>query len=232
MMPVRAIAAAICRQEPAPTKRTRHVELRPNSRDRLAIATIEDVDGRGHLQLVGRDRDMILRAGRKLSSGLVEQALGGHPDVAAAAVVPRPDPAEGELPVAYVALHDGATATPQTLLAHCRAALRDAQALPAFVRVVRELPCTPLGKVDRGALRRAEAARAIRECLRAAGISVNVLPDAEDPEAIRLVIDNIPRGRRPTVARVMEGFAVPWRHAGEPPAGRAEHDTEAASLSN
>ena len=173
------------------------------------------LDGDGHLQLVGRDRDVILRGGRKLPCGRIENALGGHPDVAAVAVVPRPDPVEGEVPVAYVALHLGAATRPEVLLSHCRLALRDAQCLPADIRVLRELPCTLPGKVDRIELRRMEAARAIREFLRAAGIAVNVQPEATDPDAVRLVIDQIPRGRRPTVVRVMERFALHWCHAGE-----------------
>ena len=149
----------------------------------------------------------------------IEKALGGHPDVAAVAAVPRPDPVQGEVPVAYVAMHAGAAANTETLLSHCRLALRDARCLPAFIRLLRELPCTSPGNVDRTALRRLEAARAIREHLRAAGVAVNVQPEPTDPEAVRLVIGQIPRGRRPTVGRVMERFALDWRHAGESPQG-------------
>ncbi len=151
--------------------------------------------------------------------GRLEKALEGHPDVAAVAAVPRPDPVKGEVPVAYVTLHIGATAGTEALQSHCRIALRDAQCQPAFIRVLRELPCTSPGEVDRIELRRREAARAIREHLRAAGITVNVQPESTDPDGVRLVIDQIPRGRRPTVVRVMRRFALDWRHAGEPPRG-------------
>ena len=106
------------------------------------------------------------------------------------------------------------------LLAHCTIALRDPLAIPVQLRLLPTLPITSAGKVDKVALRRIEAMRAVREALQGAGISVSVAVDPEAGEAVQLVIENIPRGRRPTVVRVMEQFSIAWRY-GDGQTGRA-----------
>jgi acyl-CoA synthetase (AMP-forming)/AMP-acid ligase II len=180
------------------------------------------LDGEGHLHVLGRSKDLILRRGYKVESAPIERALALHPAVAAVAVVPRPHLQEGEVPVAHVVLHPGSPATPTQLLSHCVLALRDPQATPADLRVVPRLPTTARGDVDRCALHGAEVAGVVRRELRAQGISANIEIHHDMAGTSRLVIHGIPRGRRPTVKRVMEGFALRWRLAGEPADGGLE----------
>ena len=68
----------------------------------------------------------------------------GCPGVREAAVVGRPDPEWGEVPVAYV-VADGPLDEP-ALLAHCKRELAGFKVPRAF-RPVEALPRNPLGKV-------------------------------------------------------------------------------------
>jgi hypothetical protein len=51
----------------------------------------------------------------------------------------------------------------------------------------------------------------IAECLKAAGVSATVLVDRHSDDREVFVISNVPRGRRPTVQRVMRELSVRWR---------------------
>jgi long-chain acyl-CoA synthetase len=78
--------------------------------------------------------------------------LYAHPDVAEAALVGMPDPVMGEEGCAFVVLRPGAAATPDGLIAFCRARLAKFKC-PREVRVVDALPKSPIGKVLRRELR-------------------------------------------------------------------------------
>ncbi len=117
-------------------------------------------DADGYFWLTGRAKDMIKRSGHSIDPKGVEEVLHGHPAVAAAAVVGRPDAVAGELPVAYVALHPGATTTPEALLEHCRQVLADPVAQPVALTVLPQLPLTAVGKLDKLQLRALAAAPA------------------------------------------------------------------------
>jgi fatty-acyl-CoA synthase len=180
----------------------------------LATGDYGFLDEAGQLHLIGRHKDVIIRDGHKIEASQIERALALHPDVATAAAVACPDVRSGEVPIAYVVLQVGAASSAEMLLAHCTIALRDPLAIPVQLRLLPTLPITSAGKVDKVALRRIEAMRAVREALQGAGISVSVAVDPEAGEAVQLVIENIPRGRRPTVVRVMEQFSIAWRYGG------------------
>jgi acyl-CoA synthetase (AMP-forming)/AMP-acid ligase II len=112
------------------------------------------VDDRGRLRLVGRSKEMYVRGGYNVYPVEVEAVLSEHPDVAAVAVVPRPDRVMGEIGVAAVVPRD--PAAPPTLDA-LRAFATDrvaAYKLPEAIAVVDALPLTAMEKVDRAALRR------------------------------------------------------------------------------
>jgi acyl-CoA synthetase (AMP-forming)/AMP-acid ligase II len=110
------------------------------------------VDDRGRLRLVGRSKEMYVRGGYNVYPVEVEGVLSAHPDVAAVAIVPRPDPVMGEVGVACVVPRD-TTRPPalQALREHARAQLA-AYKLPEALLVVESLPLTAGEKVDRKAL--------------------------------------------------------------------------------
>ena len=70
---------------------------------------------------VGRNSEMIKRAGINVSPAEVENILLAHAGVAQAAVVGVPDEERGELIVAFVVAAKAAV-TASELLAHCRRA--------------------------------------------------------------------------------------------------------------
>src|SRR5207248_6594261 len=67
------------------------------------------VDDRGRLRLVGRSKEMYVRGGYNVYPVEVEGVLSTHPDVAAIAIVPRPDAVMGEIGVAVVVPRSGTT---------------------------------------------------------------------------------------------------------------------------
>jgi oxalate---CoA ligase len=100
----------------------------------------------GYLTLVGRVKELINRAGEKISPYEVEEALLSHPAVAEAAVYPMPDEKYGEQVGAVVVLQG--EATPKELTAHCADRLA-AFKRPALVTILPEIPKGPTGKVQR-----------------------------------------------------------------------------------
>jgi fatty-acyl-CoA synthase len=110
------------------------------------------LDDRGALHFLGRLKDVIKTAGVNVAAAEVEAALLEHPAVAAAHVVPVPDPARGENVAAFVVL--GAPASIEELLAHCRGRLATYK-VPHHLWVRRddELPLKGSGKVDKPRLR-------------------------------------------------------------------------------
>ncbi len=112
------------------------------------------VDDLGRLQLRGRTREMYVRGGYNVYPVEVESVLAEHPGVAEVAVVGRSDEVMGEVGVAVVVLRPGA-ATPTLEELRGFAAERLAHhKLPEGLRVVPDLPLTPMDKVDRSRLRR------------------------------------------------------------------------------
>ena len=61
------------------------------------------VDADGYLFVVDRLKELIKYKGAQVAPAELEALLCAHPAVADAAVVPRPDPEAGEVPVAHVA---------------------------------------------------------------------------------------------------------------------------------
>jgi acyl-CoA synthetase (AMP-forming)/AMP-acid ligase II len=75
-----------------------------------------------------------------------------HDAVLEAAVVGRPDERWGEVPVAFVALREGAEATPDDLVVHCQGQLARFK-VPKAVTFIDALPRNPSGKVLKRELR-------------------------------------------------------------------------------
>jgi acyl-coenzyme A synthetase/AMP-(fatty) acid ligase len=112
-------------------------------------------DADGYVTYCGRGDDMLKVAGKWLAPAEVEGCLSGHPAVAACAVVGVVDEAGLTKPYAFVVLRPGAP-PPEAgeLEAFVRERL-DPYKVPRKLLVYDKLPETHLGKVDRGALRRA-----------------------------------------------------------------------------
>jgi acyl-CoA synthetase (AMP-forming)/AMP-acid ligase II len=109
------------------------------------------LDADGNLTMSGRASEVYIRGGYNIYPLEVENALGAHPGVAAAAVVSAPAPVIGEIGIAFVVAAPGETPGGEELRAWCAARLADYKA-PDRVEFVSELPLNPMMKVDKRAL--------------------------------------------------------------------------------
>jgi malonyl-CoA/methylmalonyl-CoA synthetase len=116
------------------------------------------LDADGYLSIVGRAKDLIISGGLNVYPKEVELALDALPGVLESAVVGVPHPDFGEAVLAFVVPRPGAAPDPAALLAALRGRLA-AFKLPKAVLVVESLPRNAMGKVQKAALRAAEAGR-------------------------------------------------------------------------
>jgi len=128
----------------------------------LDTGDLARIDGDGYVWLAGRSKDLIIRGGHNIDPALAEGVLTQHPATRQAAVVGRLDERVGEVPVAFVTLKPGVSATPSELLAHCLARVPERAAAPLSVEVVEALPTTAVGKIFKPALRALAANAALR----------------------------------------------------------------------
>ncbi|MEM7336141.1 MAG: acyl-CoA synthetase, partial [Chloroflexota bacterium] len=84
------------------------------------------------------------------------EPLHTHPAVALAAAVGRPDARVGEMPVAYVELKPGQTATEEELLEFAKQNIGERAAVPKRIYVLDEIPLTAVGKIFKPALTRSQ----------------------------------------------------------------------------
>jgi long-chain acyl-CoA synthetase len=112
----------------------------------------------GRYFVLGRKDDMIITGGENVYPKEIEDILLRHPKVANACVVPISHSVKGQVPVAFVVLHEPNTATESEIkefFLACGAPF----AHPRRVFFIVELPLSAPGKVDRKALcARAESA--------------------------------------------------------------------------
>lgn len=110
------------------------------------------IDADGFVTITGRLKDMIIVGGENVYPREVEAVLEGHESVAEAAVVGASDPSRGEVPVAFVILKEGASATETELREFARSGLAGFKC-PRKVTIVDDLPRGPTGKVLKRKLR-------------------------------------------------------------------------------
>ncbi|BBX66522.1 putative long-chain-fatty-acid CoA ligase [Mycobacterium saskatchewanense] len=110
------------------------------------------MDERGYLFIIDRLKDMIITGGENVFSAEVENALAGHPAVAASAVIGVPDERWGERVHAVIVLHPGGETTEASIQEHCRALIAGYK-VPRSMEFVTELPISGAGKVLKRELR-------------------------------------------------------------------------------
>jgi acyl-CoA synthetase (AMP-forming)/AMP-acid ligase II len=109
-------------------------------------------DEEGYVYIVDRKRDMIISGGFNVFSTEVEARLLAHEAVQDCAVIGVPDEKWGEAVKAIVELRAGMAATPDELVAFCRAALGSVKT-PKSIEIWPTLPRSPVGKVLKRTIR-------------------------------------------------------------------------------
>jgi len=112
-------------------------------------------DESGNFVVADRVKDLINRGGEKISAPEVEAVVDTLPQVRRAVAIPLPHPEYGELVCVCVVLHNGQSLT--------LAQVRDLFVakgvakfkIPERLEIVADFPLTPVGKVDKKALRAA-----------------------------------------------------------------------------
>ena len=122
--------------------------LRTDASGRIWFHTgdVARIDEDGFTTIVQRKKDMIIVDGFNVYPSEVEAVLYLHPDVRLAAVIGIPDSYHGEVVKAAVALKDGATATADDLVAHCKTSLAPYK-VPKQVEIRDTLPMSAVGKI-------------------------------------------------------------------------------------
>lgn len=100
----------------------------------------------GYLSLTGRLKELINRAGEKISPLEVDGILLKHPAVNEAVCFAAPDEKYGEVVHAAVVL--GGEATPEEIMEHCRTQMAEFK-VPEVIYFAESLPRTATGKIQR-----------------------------------------------------------------------------------
>ncbi|HEX9258082.1 MAG TPA: AMP-binding protein [Acidimicrobiales bacterium] len=110
------------------------------------------IDAESYVTISDRKKDVIISGGENVSSIEVEDCLFQHPAVAEVAVIGIPDEKWGELVTALVVLREGADATEQELIDHCKARLAGYKC-PKRIELRDALARTATGKLQKFKLR-------------------------------------------------------------------------------
>jgi len=113
------------------------------------LATIDDA---GYCRIVGRIKDMVIRAGENIYPREIEEYLLTHRAIADAQVIGVPDEKYGEELCAWIVLHAGFTLTEDDVRDHCRGRISHFK-IPRHIRFVQNYPMTVTGKVQKFAMR-------------------------------------------------------------------------------
>jgi acyl-CoA synthetase (AMP-forming)/AMP-acid ligase II len=119
---------------------------------RLSLDSAPPAGWRAYTPAVEEQLHMIISGGENIASLEVERVLYEIPGVLECAVVGRPDPRWGEVPMAFVVLQQEYTATAEALIAACEGKLAKFK-IPREVRFIDALPRNPSGKVLKRTLR-------------------------------------------------------------------------------
>jgi acyl-CoA synthetase (AMP-forming)/AMP-acid ligase II len=112
----------------------------------LHTGDVASIDEEGYIYIVDRKRDTLMVGGISVAPREIEDVIEEHPAVREAAVIGRPDYDLGEVPIAVVALREGARAGADAILAYCRENMAPFK-VPRQVEFIPSLPRNSQGKV-------------------------------------------------------------------------------------
>jgi len=111
------------------------------------------VDDQGYVQIVGRDKDLIITGGYNVYPKEVELLIDDLPGVNESAVIAVPDPDFGEAVAAIIVPQNGVVLKPENIADALREKLARFKQ-PRHIVIIEELPRNTMGKVQKNALRK------------------------------------------------------------------------------
>ncbi|MEN6517601.1 MAG: AMP-binding protein [Methanospirillum sp.] len=115
------------------------------------------MDEEGYFKIEGRLKDMVIRGGENLYPREIEEFLHHHPKVRDVYVIGVPDEKYGEELMAWVALREGETATPDEIRSFCVGKIAHFK-IPRYVKFVDDFPMSVSGKIQKFKMREASIA--------------------------------------------------------------------------
>jgi acyl-CoA synthetase (AMP-forming)/AMP-acid ligase II len=113
------------------------------------------MDNDGFVFVTGRIKELIIKGGENISPGEIDEVLYRHPAVLDAAAVGIPDDRYGEDILCCCVLKPGCECTVEELREHCLGHLGEFKT-PKVIKIVKDLPKGPSGKIQRLKLRKME----------------------------------------------------------------------------
>ncbi len=113
---------------------------------------VAKIDEKGYITLTGRIKEMINRGGESISATEIEKLINRHPDVAAVAVIPMPDPVMGERVCAYIQPKSGTQLTFDEIISFLRGQKASVLQLPERIEFIDTMPYTGAQKMDKKSL--------------------------------------------------------------------------------
>lgn len=120
------------------------------------------LDEEGFLYIVDRKKDMIITGGFNVYSAEVEQGLMSIDGVKVAVVIGTPSEKWGEEVTAFINLDTGSSLTAEAIISAAKTKMGGVKA-PKNIHFVNDFPRTPVGKIDKKALRSSQWADADRQ---------------------------------------------------------------------
>ncbi|MEY3025908.1 MAG: Long-chain-fatty-acid--CoA ligase [Planctomycetota bacterium] len=106
------------------------------------------LDESGMLSITGRIKEMLIIGGENVFPREIEEVLNRHSSVKDSAVIGMPDGMRGEVALAFVELKENESFDEAALRSWCREHIAGFK-VPREIRLVRELPRNPTGKIMR-----------------------------------------------------------------------------------
>jgi len=106
------------------------------------------LDEKGFLSITGRIKEMLIIGGENVFPREIEEVLNRHESVKDSAVIGMHDSMRGEVALAFVELKEGATFDEAALKSWCRDHIAGFK-VPRDIRLLKELPRNPTGKIMR-----------------------------------------------------------------------------------
>ncbi len=121
----------------------------------LLTGDIGFMDKEGRFAIRDRKKQLIKMSGHSVFPAEVEQMMGEHPAVSEVAVAGLPDAKLGEAVKAWVTLKPGQTVTSEELIAWAKKNYTEWK-VPKYIDIIKEIPHSALGKVQRRQLQEAD----------------------------------------------------------------------------